>query len=57
MARLLGCRARPVKLSPELPDQFTLRPGETLVVLADHQDTVLVPALALDFFGRTPVAP
>src|SRR5581483_9743014 len=56
MAHLLGRRAFAVEFSPELLDQFAFRPGETPIILTDHQDAVLVPAFALDFFGRTPAA-
>src|SRR3972149_2015189 len=56
MVRLLVRRAFAVEFSPELPDHFTFRPGETLIILAHHQDAVLVPTLTLDVVGRAPLS-
>ena len=45
-----------MELFAELPDHFTFRPGETLIILAHHQDAVLVPTLTLDVVGRAPLS-
>src|SRR3990170_9168910 len=56
MTHLLEHRAFAVELFAELPDQFALRPGETMIMHAHHQDAVLVPAIALDLIGRAPLS-
>src|SRR3989304_9604585 len=56
MTHLLEHRALAMELFAELPDHFTFRPGETLIILAHHQDAVLVPTLTLDVVGRAPLS-
>src|SRR5690606_6578815 len=44
-------RARAVELLAELADQFTLGPGEAVVIGGDREDALFLPALALDLLG------
>src|SRR5690606_1067266 len=46
MARLPVGRARAVELLAQLADQFTLRPGEALVIGGDREDALFAPPLA-----------
>src|SRR5690606_13005823 len=51
MTRLPTHWARAVELLAELADQFTLGPGEAVVIGGDREDALFLPALALDLLG------
>src|SRR5690606_29379859 len=51
MARLPVGRTWSVELFAELADQFTLGPGEAIVIGGDREDALFAPALALGLLG------
>src|SRR5690606_2175945 len=43
--------ARAVELLAQLPDQFALGPCQAVIIGRDREDTLFLPALALDLLG------